>query len=752
MSQFEFLNTVFGSKTVAEVQRHVDDFFAAHKDAKWRPVGDRTNNSGTVQVAGDPARALVERLTNAIDAVLDRAHTDSHGHPECRTPRDAARAWFGVPRDGLHQMSNPDAEQLARESVILRLFEGEGPAARIVDVIDFGLGLEPAEIPRTILSLNADNKMDKLHLSGAFGQGGSATFASAKYTVLASRSRAKDSTGEIGFTVVTYIPPVGDQKLGRYAYITVGNEVLRSEEAPAEFPDNCATVIRHFGYDLEAYPNPLGPRSLYQRSQSTLFDPVIPFWFENKLHGYNRTIKGSRTALNKGEEGGKSAHVQRFVSELSEFGRVKIEYWVLLPGSKSTTFVNPRHPILLTINGQTHAEWTATLLRKDAELVYLTPRMVVHLDCNGLSFDAKRALFVSNREESRTGLVQHLLQDELIKGLKSDEMLKELEEQARMAGTQKLDEEAEKTMRREVAKMLKDFGFSVKEPVGGAQAGSGNSGGGGGGGGGRGEPVEIELVDPPTLLEFLSKSTTFYPGQRRFIGVKTNAHSNYHDPDNPEASKFNFIGESPVQVAGTTALKGGRMRVILAASEEAEIGAEGSIGVELHRGGLTTLSATLPFKVVEKPEMKGTGASINLPNIDCQAINPGDEQWMNLGWPDDIRQVAADYTYLKSTDTLQIRYSEAFPKYDQSARKMLAKSKASGESFKTRFRIWLITNIVIHWQDTQDDETKMHEDAVLENERIEDYRRDEIRRLAKAAIMFTEREVSALGVPPSSEE
>ncbi|MCB1281784.1 MAG: hypothetical protein KDB18_09705, partial [Salinibacterium sp.] len=613
-------------------------------------------------------------------------------------------------------------------------------------------GIEPEDIPQTILSLNADNKMDKLHLSGAFGQGGSATFASSEYTLIASRKRATDGSGVIGFTIVTYIPPVGEQKLGRYAYLTCGGEVLQATSAPVDFPEGCATVIRHFGYDLEAYPNPLGPRSLYQRMQSTLFDPVIPFWFENRLHSYNRTIKGSRTALNKGEEGGKSAHVQRFVSELSEFGRVKIEYWVLQPGNKNNVFVNPRRPILLTINGQTHAEWSATLVRKDAELVYLTPRLVVHLDCNGLTFDAKRALFVSNREDSRTGLVQHLLQEELLKGLRSDEVLKELEEQARMAGSQKLDEEAEKTMRREVAKMLKDFGFSVKEPVGGAKVGPGGTGGGGGGGGGPRTPEKIELADPPTFVKFLSKLTTFYPGQRRFIGIKTDAHSNYHNPDHPETSKFNFIGQAPIQVAGTTALNGGRMRVILAAGENAEIGGEGVVAVELHRDGMTTLSAQLPFTIVEKPEKKGIGANINLPFIDCQAISPGDDQWVGLGWPSDVHQVAADYVYLESKDTLQIRYSDAFPKYDQCARRMLLKSKASGESFKARFRIWLITNIVIHWQDTQVDETKIQDEAAVENDMIDDYRRDEIRRLAKSAIMYAEREVAMLGKAPGAGE
>ena len=37
----------------------------------WRPLGGIENNVHTVEVASDPALALVERPTNGIDALLD---------------------------------------------------------------------------------------------------------------------------------------------------------------------------------------------------------------------------------------------------------------------------------------------------------------------------------------------------------------------------------------------------------------------------------------------------------------------------------------------------------------------------------------------------------------------------------------------------------------------------------------------------------------------------------------------------------
>ena len=64
---------------------------------------------------------------------------------------------------------------------------------------------------------------------------------------------------------------------------------------------------------------------------------------------------------------------------------------------------------------------------------------------------------------------------ELLGALKSDEKLGELEEQARLAGTKEKDENAEKEVRQEVARMLKLFGFSVAEPAGASKAAKGDS-------------------------------------------------------------------------------------------------------------------------------------------------------------------------------------------------------------------------------------------------------------------------------------
>ncbi|HVZ35482.1 MAG TPA: hypothetical protein VG963_23810, partial [Polyangiaceae bacterium] len=175
MDNGELLAALLATESAGKVFSTVEAYCHEHADSiGWRAVGDRPNNSGPIGAAGDSARALLERVTNAIDAVIERAHRDHDGKPVCTSPREAVQTWFGVPSHGLHSMADAATRKLAQESVTVVLHPGDGPDKRAVDVIDYGTGLTQTQIPKTILSLNAENKLDKFYLSGAFGQGGSA--------------------------------------------------------------------------------------------------------------------------------------------------------------------------------------------------------------------------------------------------------------------------------------------------------------------------------------------------------------------------------------------------------------------------------------------------------------------------------------------------------------------------------------------------------------------------------------------------
>jgi hypothetical protein len=234
-------------------------------------------------------------------------------------------------------------------------------------------------------------------------------------------------------------------------------------------------------------------------------------------------------------------------------------------------------------------------------------------------------------------------------------------------------------------------------------------------------------------------------------GLRTNAKSKYHTAHDLTTSKFNFVltGDG-LALAGTSELRDGHMRVVIAAGVNAKIGATGSLRVDLYRTGLAPLSAESPTLLVRPPETKQATDKVRLPNIDIQPVTSADsEDWINLGWPEDITEVALDYNYDKSKDTLVIRYSTVFPRFESAFKTFAARDVASGESLRRRYEMWLTAMVVVHWQDMSADPTPIT-DEVIEQEKLDDYRRDELRRFAKIAILYAQREVAA-GVSASQD-
>src|SRR6202034_2587171 len=136
-----------------------------------------------------------------------------------------------------------------------KLDAGEGRESRVLTICDKGTGIEPHRMPFTILSLNESNKLSKHYLVGAYGQGGSSTFAFIRFTLIACR----EAHSPVGFTLVKYQDlPAEEFKTGHYVYMVMADGTMPTAELDlAEFERG--TEVRHFGYDLHNFSSPLGP-------------------------------------------------------------------------------------------------------------------------------------------------------------------------------------------------------------------------------------------------------------------------------------------------------------------------------------------------------------------------------------------------------------------------------------------------------------------------------------------------------------
>jgi len=748
----QLLKAILEETTTAGLTRLLESFQKAHPDAiRWTPLG-RGNNRGTIEAAKDPGRSLIERVTNAIDAVIEREYAVHHGVPTCRSPREAAVAWMGIPPNGLQDLS-PQQRRVVANNAVVTIHEGDSKHRRAVDIRDSGVGLVADEMPSTILSLNEDYKLQKFYLAGAYGQGGSSTFTVSSYTLIASRSHGTPRAG-VAFTLVRYEDLPADLfKHGRYVYLMLGSHIPIADLPESLFPSGA--LIRHYGYDLSAYPSPLGPNSIYGLMQQTLFDPVFPVWLEDKVHNYRRVIKGSRSALNgavdPGDEAGRGpelAHAMPLFHVLmADYGRLGVEYWVLAAATKdnkrpSAAFVDPNRPVILTVHGQSHGELPASIIKKDADLYFLGTRLIIHLDCNALTPQAKRNLFVANREEIRSGEVLKAIQDEIIRVLRTDDELARLNEEAKNQGIRQRDEQAEAQIRQEVARILRSFGPGLLLPV----AGSGRREAGEAPARlARPRPVPrptitIEIQDPPTFLEILAEGPIkFYPGQRRYVRVRTDAPARYHNPVNPEQSRFNLILPLFLHCAGSTALKDGRIRFIIEADPSSPVGQTGEIQLQLTRTGLQPLAATAECQVVEAPEPPSTGRQVPTPDFRILPVSgPEDEQWVTLQWPEEIEALASSAWF--DQGRLEIRYSEVFPAFAQPYGRFLQREVTLAESFRAKYEIWVaVHSLLLHEEKQSKKETSSEESSDQAKEVAEQQERC---RLAQLASMFAVREIA----------
>lgn len=760
MSESEFLIALLSASTFADAQSALNEFLSSAPDAGWHPVGNRENNRGVIEVSGDPGKSANERVTNAIDAVLEREHDVHVGLPKCRSPREAAVAWLGVPRDGLSKMTPSDRRDLAKR-VIITVGQGDGKAGRLLEIRDFGIGLSANDMPRTILSLNENNKMSKHYLAGAYGQGGSSTFVSSLLTLIASRRCESD---EVAFTIVKYrdLPPE-QYKTGQYVYLQLDAQTLRVPASAIDF--EVGTLVRHFNYDLSSYNAALGPGSVYGLLNKSLFDPIMPVWLDDRVHKYRRVIKGSRNALNGATDEGDDARTPSLSHRmpmlyvpLGDFGQIGIEYWVLDKVTKTNreptaAFVNPNRPIVFTLNGQAQEELTSLLIRKDAELPYLAKRTICHVDCNNLEPAALRSLFVSNREGARPGTLLDIIKKEVVNALRSDDELIRLNTEAKLESLRERDETAVLEARKAVAKMLHLHGLDISEPIGATASQNGRPSSPDNrrarGKTGAKPPEPIEIHEPPAYISIVwieSDEITFYAGQRRYIRIETDAESQYHNPSNPYASRINFIlSNDEVKLRSTTALQNGRMRAVFDCPLGAREGGKGTMRVELSRLGLASLTDERTFEIVAAPASKDDAKKITLPPFDIDAVHKADETWEQLDWPDDVAAVASSANL--SDGTIIVYYNFDFPAFRARYNALELRNPALAEAFKRRYEIWLVVHsLILQQQQTEcaNPQTDAEEGRSAEdNERLERIRVGTLSAMMAAKEVETEQQVDA---------
>jgi hypothetical protein len=437
----ERIFTLASTEDCAEWIRDVDE---AVGGLTWKNLGGEEDNVHTVEVASDPAAALVERVTNAIDAMLDlemERHSDAP-----KTPRAAAELFFGVPSGGVSALSMPDRQRLANNIRIANIESGKQDSPT-VEVQDGGVGQHPDEFEQTLVSLHRGNKKSKKHQMGVYNAGSAATYAFCSFVIIVSR-RAPDLLGgrtdEIGMTIVRYNELDPERfKSGTYEFAAdTAGTTLRLDLEGGCLPDlPHGTYVKHVNYELAQYSRAAHePKaSLHHLFNAALPDPALPFWIEEKrvdrfpgvrekgerrgVYGLVARMEGSGTADYQDERGPLSLGADN--------GSITIRYFVLNDGQEPDAFVTARQQFSLLLNGQRQGSKDRSWIKRNTSLNYIAKRLIVLVDCSDLTSAAKRQLFASTREASKESKLAEQILERVLTEIKDDDELYVLDEQAR---------------------------------------------------------------------------------------------------------------------------------------------------------------------------------------------------------------------------------------------------------------------------------------------------------------------------------
>ena len=438
----DVMDTILDAKSCTDIERIIMNL---GDTLTWCPLANDLQNYPRIAMSSDPYGGITERITNAMDAMIELEAEQNSEIKKTNTPRFAVEQIYKFNGGNLR---NADEELIGvlSSNIKVKFLDSENRKRPTIEVIDRGIGQHPSDFPDTLVNLNSTYKYKKFYLIGAFGQGGQTSFANCPYGIIISRKYPgllKEGQNDvIGWTIVRYRDPSTKDEIFKYGLWEYCID-SRTGKIPQVFSKDLriafdhGTLIRLISYDL-----PKGTSDVLQPAgtawgflSESLFDPLLPirlYECRERYENRNRTLSGLGPRL---WGGGKGSKVQismnnSYKIDMENHGSININYWTLKPApnleGKETWrdikkgFVSGSNAIFITQNGQTQGMETIAFLRDDVDLKYSYEYLIVQIDCDGLTNLAKKELFSSTRENLRKSEMKDILMEVLTRHLRSD--------------------------------------------------------------------------------------------------------------------------------------------------------------------------------------------------------------------------------------------------------------------------------------------------------------------------------------------
>lgn len=433
----------------------------------WRLLGDRPDNYSTAGAqAAIPEAALVEKITNSIDAVLMRKCREKGiepAGPEApRSVRGAVARFFEENPNASYAgdislWDNNKIRDVAQKHIAISL-TGD-PRKKInremnypsITIVDRGEGQAPEKQPETLLSLEKSLKRDIEFQHGKFNMGGTAAlrFCENGYQLVLSKrapslAQQEGSTTNWGFTIVRRLYSSGD-RMSTYRYLAPidseknpekGNVLhFHADDLPIwpwayeAYHDACdsGTLIKLYQYRTK-YWTIFGQRDgLRHQLDSWLPRITLPV----RLHECRRKEADPRSPVWNLSGLARRLHKAQAM-KFTDTGKMFVEgqpitYEIFYLDENNAETYRGKHGVLFSVAGQTHGSLEDRLFTQKAiNLGALRKSLTVILDCSEVDVPHLEALTVNSRDRLSESEFRGAVESQLVEVLKHHEDLRRL--------------------------------------------------------------------------------------------------------------------------------------------------------------------------------------------------------------------------------------------------------------------------------------------------------------------------------------
>lgn len=442
MSLYEQLfRLLFFAADESQVKEIIGEYIEGDQRVAWFAYGGNDSNFGVIEnQQSNPVAALVEKLTNSIDAILMRKCLESGCEPKSiSAPRSVDEAVTRFFPDHLNwDLGHVRNQQALEIQVIADSRPGSTSDTSLV-VYDNGEGQHPEDFESTFLSLLRGNKNEIHFVQGKYNMGGSGAIVFCgkhRYQLIASKRY--DGHGLFGFTLIRKHPLTAQEaqfkKSTWYEYLKIDGRIPAFPISELDLgiykqKFTTGTLIKLYSYELTGNRNIR--RDLWRSLNEFLYEPALPVYMVENAERYPRD--NALTDVVFGLKRRLAGHelVEATFSEIYQdkrIGRMKVTVHVFRTRGKNKTASETRDTIrkeffkngmsvLFSVNGQVHGHYTTEFITRTLKYNLLRDYLLIHVDCTEMNYDFRSELFMASRDRLKHGDESGYLRNELAKNL-----------------------------------------------------------------------------------------------------------------------------------------------------------------------------------------------------------------------------------------------------------------------------------------------------------------------------------------------